>query len=813
MTDFNSDTYFLAPAIQQSFINKADGTLLAGGKVYFYDDESKNTAQDVFYLTGNYPNYTVTAFPRDAMDRCVITLSSIGTVVDPLGNPCEIYYHPYDSEGKVSNYYIEVYSSDDVFQFSISNFPGIGQGSSDNDQAEENYIGNGQFLLHNNIIDPVNGNGTISQDDTAIAPGGHYFVRDSSAGKQIVTFSRESDNAQSDYPRYSAYFQQTGTGLGGTRKDYVFRFPDVNTFASDDQTYTFVFSAKSDGGNQDVDIFYYKYFGVGGDTLPPQTITTKTIDGSWTRYAIEVTFGSNEGKSIGDNDDDYVEIGIRFPVTSSYGIYVTDVLLSEGTNLGDEYPITTKQEDCWRALAGGHKFEDESGNPVYDGYQKGLPVIIGDKGYQPDFSVVGKIESWGRIPADITIYPVLKADGQGYRADSSSSLNIPYKRISNAFWDSTTKNHIYGTGYNFFTCNTNSADLLIMTNQVGTVTAPDPGTTSFTIDITHPATATNNDVRSYLTASTKFNIENMFAGEITNPPSNSGAGAASISIINSGTDSTSATSSVNLRAARQIIEVTAETGSNLTVGSGSPGKYFQFDAYNGGNKRFFVWYEVNGEIAPSVTGTAIKVKVGASDTAAVVALKTAYAVNGVDVSQFTCVAASSITAGQYFTINTVSTEYYVWYKKDNSGTDPAPSGKTGILVNILTADTASEVATKTLEAIHRFMVGMPDLRGVFIRGFDDGRGFDLDSSLRYSLLPNYRGDKIGTMQYDQVMKHGHLLDRAKITSDAEPWAGVGTRYYASPDQNYETVITKQTSATEGSESRPYNMSVLYVVRY
>jgi uncharacterized phage protein gp47/JayE len=57
--------------------------------------------------------------------------------------------------------------------------------------------------------------------------------------------------------------------------------------------------------------------------------------------------------------------------------------------------------------------------------------------------------------------------------------------------------------------------------------------------------------------------------------------------------------------------------------------------------------------------------------------------------------ASSITASKYWTFELPEGGYYVWYKVNGIGTDPALVGKTGILVNILSTDSAATVAQNT----------------------------------------------------------------------------------------------------------------------
>jgi len=73
-------------------------------------------------------------------------------------------------------------------------------------------------------------------------------------------------------------------------------------------------------------------------------------------------------------------------------------------------------------------------------------------------------------------------------------------------------------------------------------------------------------------------------------------------------------------------------------------------------------------------------------------------IKGVEATEVVIGAASTLSGGEYFTISSPATSYYVWYKKDGTGTDPAPGG-TGIEVDISATDTAAQVASKTATAI------------------------------------------------------------------------------------------------------------------
>ena len=58
--------------------------------------------------------------------------------------------------------------------------------------------------------------------------------------------------------------------------------------------------------------------------------------------------------------------------------------------------------------------------------------------------------------------------------------------------------------------------------------------------------------------------------------------------------------------------------------------------------------------------------------------------------------------GKYFLLNsaTDATKYYVWFQAAGVGTDPAVSGRTGILVAIASADTTTAIATKITTALN-----------------------------------------------------------------------------------------------------------------
>lgn len=91
---------------------------------------------------------------------------------------------------------------------------------------------------------------------------------------------------------------------------------------------------------------------------------------------------------------------------------------------------------------------------------------------------------------------------------------------------------------------------------------------------------------------------------------------------------------------------------------------------------------------------------------------------------------------------------------------------------------------------------LPDMRGYFLRGADQGSGNDPDFAARSG-----SGAKLGSSQTAQVQAHTHTLA-------ADPSIGAGTSVATSAGNT--TTVT--TSSTGGSETRPKNIYVNWIIR-
>lgn len=110
-------------------------------------------------------------------------------------------------------------------------------------------------------------------------------------------------------------------------------------------------------------------------------------------------------------------------------------------------------------------------------------------------------------------------------------------------------------------------------------------------------------------------------------------------------------------------------------------------ANNGGTNVVYVINSVSGSTAAPTVGTT-------GFTIATVQYNPNIA------TEFTIqVSSAAALAGQYFTFGTTATNYYVWFKVNGAGADPAPGG-TGIQINVLSTYTNLELIYVIKEALN-----------------------------------------------------------------------------------------------------------------
>lgn len=113
---------------------------------------------------------------------------------------------------------------------------------------------------------------------------------------------------------------------------------------------------------------------------------------------------------------------------------------------------------------------------------------------------------------------------------------------------------------------------------------------------------------------------------------------------------------------------------------------------------------------------------------------------------------------------------------------------------------------------------VPDLRGRFIRGLDQGAGNDPDAGTRTALNPGGNvGDKVGSLEGGEMPQHNHNVNAGQgnfgLIRTAAPGESV-TRTVAdiSPGEPDITTAPAAIPQAGGSESRPVNVACPYMIK-
>ena len=100
---------------------------------------------------------------------------------------------------------------------------------------------------------------------------------------------------------------------------------------------------------------------------------------------------------------------------------------------------------------------------------------------------------------------------------------------------------------------------------------------------------------------------------------------------------------------------------------------------------------------------------------------------------------------------------------------------------------------------------LPDLRGEFIRGWDDGIGVDI-------------GRTLGSWQYDTFQGHNHKFIFHANTGLTGDYIGNVTKYTSWVNESLGAVVAETTNGVNGvprtsNETRPRNIALMAVIKY
>lgn len=779
--------FILASDLQEYFVDKDTGTPLANGSITFYSDVNRTTLKPVYQLSGSPPNYSYTQLPNP------LPLTGVGTISDGAGNDIVPYYFPYQgtpttSDGTVELYYIVVESQGMALQFTREAWPNVVAASSTS-QNLTNYVPDGQFRIHTDVPKTdTTVAGQITQAITYLAQGGWTFERPAmSTATDIVLFNvfGSAVTNPTGYPRFSVQIINQVPNAGDGFKDLRLKFDDVNKFASTTQQYTFAFSGQSNtGGSITASLILIKNFGTpNGSPTQETALATFTISPSYTTLQKTFTFGTNEAFSIGSNNDDFLQLAIRFPVASVFDVSLTDFILTPGAAMVSQFPTTTDAKFRYESIAGWMP------TPAPDGSDLLLPLKLTLQGLEFDHSEVGKV--YASVYATPGLGELL-CDGTQYETAGYFPGGVPCSRLQSILWRANEGFPIYGTGVDSLTAHFTDLpgliQLFVFTNKVGLVTNTADG-----------SAPTNFTFTTLFQGSTTYHFQGVFFGVNRFGIWQDVAGLL-VGNISAGTSGFTIATLVNQAFSRGVLIV-------QTVGAtGLAGKYFTF---GNTSSACYVWFKVDGVgTDPAPGGFGIEVDLKSTMDATDVANATASAVSGRQATLIDFNAASTVTAGAFFTINTVLVPFYVWYTVDGVGADPKPIGRTSIgPVALASTDTAAIVASKTQVAINGKYFAVPNFSGMFLRSWGNVNSADPDSGTRWAANPFSYGNVIGSFQFSELISHAHpFLDGTYTGLKDDTGGGPGTL-------NVGTALASTTGNYGGSESRPINANINYLIKY
>jgi len=193
-------------------------------------------------------------------------------------------------------------------------------------QAGKNKIINGDFSVNQRNFSTTSTNGLPMFD--------RYF--ENIVGNGTTTFSAQTFTAGtapvSGYEGKN-YLQVAVSGESSTSSYQLFsqKIESVRTLAG--QSATISFWAKANTGTPNILTYVQQQFGTGGS--PSAAVSTfgtiTAISTSWVRYSFPITIPSISGKTIGTNNDDFINLTILVSAGSANGAPFSSVGIQNNT--------------------------------------------------------------------------------------------------------------------------------------------------------------------------------------------------------------------------------------------------------------------------------------------------------------------------------------------------------------------------------------------------------------------------------------------------------------------------------------------------
>ena len=182
----------------------------------------------------------------------------------------------------------------------------------------------------------INGNFDVWQRGTSTSSSGYGADRWRSyyTGGTTTVFSQQSfalgQTDVPDNPEFYARLVVTSDSTSDSRASFNQKIEDVRTFAG--QTVTVSFWAKANA-TKDLAIELLQYFGTGGSPSSYVTATPQkfSISSTWTQYTKTFSVPSISGKTLGTDNNDYIDLAFWMDAGSDYNSRTSSLGNQSGT--------------------------------------------------------------------------------------------------------------------------------------------------------------------------------------------------------------------------------------------------------------------------------------------------------------------------------------------------------------------------------------------------------------------------------------------------------------------------------------------------
>jgi len=320
-------SYSLAPN-PKWYIADLTGLPLGGGYLATFRSLDPQQIKLVYEdPDGNFPWPYVT----------IPNVGSLGILLDMNGSQGPFYFE-FDSANPQETYYLEVYDSNGVLQWTIDDFtPSGGSGGSVITTAI-----NLTNLITNNVMWRNIGITPISTSTfLKLAPGAHSdltqtpanagpdicFIKNNTSASDTIAFPKfnlgdntfSPDETPVDYLEYVC----TGTPTGETFK-YV-QFPITHGVQNlTNNAVAISIWGRVRSGNASILLQFFQFFGDGGGSLNQITpIQTLTFQNTWQKFTITTTVPDVSGTTIGSCGNDGLFLQVQFALDAACTIDFT----------------------------------------------------------------------------------------------------------------------------------------------------------------------------------------------------------------------------------------------------------------------------------------------------------------------------------------------------------------------------------------------------------------------------------------------------------------------------------------------------------